>query len=155
MPEPEPDLGTLIDDIFQDIGDVDRLFTHKFGRKLFCLPPEPHSLMNKATRGQEVDYAGFVAPVSLVIDGICHHDIEGSIERGKDIQGSINKIENILKHKNIPCNPDTIATLRTIRSLRNTTLPMHDTGSQVVDHLQKLGLRFPIENEREALFTIL
>jgi hypothetical protein len=32
---------------------------------------------------------------------------------------------------------------------------MHDTGSQIVDDLKKMGLTFPIENHREAVSTIL
>ena len=52
----EPDLGTLIDNVFQHIGDIDRLFNHKFSRKLFCIPIEARSIINRAIRGKEVNY---------------------------------------------------------------------------------------------------
>jgi hypothetical protein len=153
--QPETDLATLIDNVFQDIGDIDRLFKHKLGQKLFCIPNETHSIMNKATRGREINYTNFIGSIGLVIDGICHHEIRNLLEPGKNFNCSINEIESILKHNNIHYNPDTITTLRKIRRLRNKTLPIHDTGSEVVDLLPELGLTFPIKNHRDAAFTIL
>jgi hypothetical protein len=151
----EPDIGTLIDDMFQHLGDINRLFEHKLGRKLFCIPAEAHSTMNKATKGKEINYTDFIASVALVLDGICEKEIGGLAEPGKNLQGSINKIESIFKHNKINYNPNTITTLRAIRQLRNMTFPIHDAGSQVIVQLQRLGLSFPVENSRDATCAIL
>jgi hypothetical protein len=43
------DMGTLIDDIFFKIVDVDRLFENRFKCKLFCTPLSSQSTLNKAT----------------------------------------------------------------------------------------------------------
>lgn len=153
--QPQPDRGELIDDVFQHISDINKLFEHKLGRRLFCTPPEVYPKLSKAVRGRNVNYTDFVASVALLIDRVCHKEIGVLVEPGKNSSGSIDIIDSILKHNKIQYNPDTITTLRIIRGVRNKTFPMHDTGSEEVVQLKKLGLTFPVENPSEAAYTIL
>ena len=148
--QPEQNLGELIDDLFQDMDDIKKLFEHKFGKKLFCISPGVPSTMSRATKGREVDYPNFVASVALVIDSICHKELGSLLETGKKCPGSLDKIENILNHNNVSYNPGTILKLRNIRRVRNTTPPLHDTGPKGVDDLENIGLTFPIKDPREA-----
>jgi hypothetical protein len=153
--EPEPDKGELVDDLFQHIGDINKLFEHKLARKLFCPPPEAHSIMSKAVRGKKVNFTDFIASVALVIDGICHKEIGDLVEPGKASEKSINKIESVFKHNKIQYKPDILAALRAVLTLRNKSLPMHSTGSEEVVQLKKIGLPFPIGNPGEAAYAIL
>lgn len=153
--QPQPDRGELIDDVFQHISDINTLFEHKLSRRLFCTPPEVYPKLSKAVRGRNVNYTDFVASVALLIDRVCHKEIGVLVEAGNNSSGSIDIIDSILKHNKIQYNPDTITTLRIIRGVRNKTFPMHDTGSEEVVQLKKLGLTFPVENPSEAAYTIL
>ena len=153
--QPQQVRGELIDDIFQHISDINKLFEHKLGRKLFCTPPEVYPRLSKAVRGRNVNYTDFVASVALLIDKICHKEIGGLVGLGNNLSGSIDIIESILKHNKIDYKPNIIITLRIIRGVRITTFPLHDTGSEEVVQLKKLGIKFPIENPRDAAYTIL
>jgi hypothetical protein len=153
--QPQPDRGELIDDIFQHISDINKLFEHKLGRKLFCTPSEVYPKLSRAVRGKNVNYTDFVASVALLIDRICHKEIGGLVGLDNNLSGSIDIIESILKYNKIGYKPNIITTLRIIRGVRIKTFPMHDTGSEEVVQLKKLGIRFPIENSREAAYTIL
>jgi hypothetical protein len=153
--QPQPDRGELIDDVFQNISDINKLIEHKLGRRLFCTPPEVYPTLSKAVRGMNVKYTDFVASVALLIDRICHNEIGVLVEPGNNLSGSIDIIESILKHNKIQYEPDTITTLRIIRGVRNKTFPIHDTGSEEEVQLKKLGLTLPVENPGEAVYTIL
>jgi hypothetical protein len=153
--QPQQDRGELIDDIFQHIGEINTLFEHKLGRRLFCTPPEVYPKLSKAVRGRNVNYTDFVASVALLIDRVCHKEIGGLVGLGNNHSGSIDTIESILKHNKIDYKPNIIITLRIIRGVRNTTFPLYDTGSDEVVQLKKLGIKFPIENPRDAAYTVL
>jgi hypothetical protein len=152
----EYDIGTLIDDIFLDMHDVNRLFEHKFNRRLFCRPVSCQSLLRKAAGGTQVRLTDFVATLGLVIDGICH-EVNSLLDptRLADCKGSIDKIKALLDDRNIIYNANYIAKLRTLPKLRNKIFPIHETGSESISLLQDLNISFPIENEKDAVLKML
>jgi hypothetical protein len=151
----EYDIGTLIDDIFLNMYDVNKLFEHKFSHKLFCPPIPAQSVLRKATEGKEIRLTDFVATLGSVIDGICHYEIDSLLGSTKQVKGSINKIQAILDDKKINYNANFIAILRALRGLRNTTFPIHDTGPEIISHLQDLNLSFPLKNYKDAALKML
>lgn len=149
-------IGSLIDDIFRNIDDVNRLFKHKFSRRLFCPPVPSQSYLRQAASGKQVRLTDFVATLGLVIDGICHSEVNSLVDptRLAECKDSIDKIQALLEGRNINYNANYIAKLRTLRKLRNT-FPIHETGSKSIGLLQDLNIGFPIENEKDAALKML
>lgn len=124
-------IGSLIDDIFRNIDDVNRLFKHKFSRRLFCPPVPSQSFLRQATSGKQVRLTDFVATLGLVIDGICHSEVNSLLDptRLAACKGSIDKIQALLDDRNIKYNVNYIARLRTLRKLRNPVLSIAKNAS--------------------------
>jgi len=69
--------------------------------------------------------------------------------------GSINKIKTLLDKNGITYDTTTIGTLRTLVTLRSTSLPTHNGGAKLVDSLRKLDIAFPIDDAHDAANKIL
>jgi hypothetical protein len=153
----EYDIGTLIDDIFLNIHDVNRLFGHKFSSRLFCPPVSSQTLLRQAASGKQVRFTDFVATLGLVIDGICDSEVNSLLHPTQlaACKGSIDKIQALLEDRNINYNAKYIAKLRTLCKLRNTIFPIHEAGSKSIDLLQDLNISFPIKNEKDAALKML
>jgi hypothetical protein len=149
------DIGTLIDDIFLNMDEVNRLFGHKFSRRLFCPPVPCQSLLRKAASGSQVRLTDFVANLGLVIDSICYSEVNSLLSPTQQASGPIDKIQSLLDDKKINYNANHITKLRTLRRLRNTTFPIHDAGSESIGHLRDLNISFPIENQKDAALKML
>jgi len=70
------DIGTLIDDIFIKVDEVNKLFQHRFNCRLFCTPLSSQSTLNKATKVKMINLPSVIATVGLVINEICHQEID-------------------------------------------------------------------------------
>lgn len=151
----EHDLGSIIDEIYINMSVVNKLFERKFKHPLFCPPLEAQSIMHNATKGRKIDLIGLIAAIGLVLDGICEREIKMIIGDAKRIKGSINKFEALLKKEGISYKPSTLSTLRTLHNVRSSTSPIHNTGPKIIELLQELNIRYPIESDREAALTIL
>jgi hypothetical protein len=101
------DMSTLIDNIFFNMDDVNRLFQNKFKCKLFCPPLRSQSVLHEATK-KNINFTVVVATVGTIINEICH-------------------VVN------------TVNTLRTLYSIRNKTFPLHETGSEIIEHLKTVN----------------
>ena len=143
------DTSTLIDNIFFDLEDVNRLFQNKFKCKLFCTPLRSQSVLHNATK-KGIDFTEVVATIGTVIHEICHNELLPSKQNF-----SVNKIKALLDHKAIKYNVNTISTLRTLYSIRNKTFPLHEAGPDVIEHLSMLNIRFPIVDLKDATYKIL
>ena len=151
----EHNLGSLIEDIFINLDELNRLFQHKFKCKLFCPPVVACSFMSRSTKRKNVDLAQLVTTIGSVIDEICHKEINALLGSSKNINGSIKKIVTILENDAIDYDPNTIEMLRTLHYLRDTTFPVHAGGSELITHLKKLQIPYPIDDPEEAALKIL
>ena len=148
-------IGRLIEDIFLNLDDINRLFEYRFECKLFVPPIAAQTMLNRATRGKEVKLTEFVATLGSVIDGIYNKEIDTLVGSKTQDSGSINKIKSLLEKENMSYDLKTIEILRTLHHLRNTTFPIHETGSKIISHLQKLNISFPIEDYKDAAVKML
>ena len=105
------DLGTLIDNIFFDMDDVNRLFQNKFKCKLFCPPLISQSVLHKATK-KSIDFTVVVATVGTIINEICHIEIDKLLPSKQN--GSVNKIKALLDYGTIKYNINTISTAKNV-----------------------------------------
>lgn len=156
------DLGTLIDGIFIQIDEVNRLFQQRFKCKLFCTPITSQSALNKATKGTVVNFPEVTAIVGLIINEICHQEIDkllssrekGSInkknQKKEEIVGSINKIQKLLNNNGINYDTDIIHKLRTLVWIRNELPPTHNGGPKLIEDLKELKIPFPINDFHDA-----
>jgi hypothetical protein len=147
----EQNLSMIVDDIFLNMDDVDRLFQHKFKCKLFCLPLAAQSNMSIAIRERKMNLTRLVATIGSVLNGICFKEIEKLLGYKKEGTGPISKIKAVLDNYGINYNPNTIETLRTLYRVRSTTFPLHETGPEIIDNLKKLNITFPIDDYKMAL----
>jgi hypothetical protein len=149
------DLNMLIEDIFLNLADINRLFEHRFKCKLFLPPIPAQTILNRATRGKEVKFTDFVATLGSVLGGIYDKEIDKLLESTTLESGPINKIKSFLDKENIIYDPKTIEILRAIYRLRSTTFPIHETGSEIIPSLQKLNISYPIGDYKSAATKIL
>ncbi len=147
------DIRTLIDDIFRNMDEVNRLFENKFKCKLFCPPLASQSSLNSATRGKEINFTDLVATIGLIIHEICHKDIDKLLISKQN--GSVNKITTLLDEKGINYDMETVAKLRALYHIRNKTFPLHEAGSEVIDSLKKVAINFPISDYKDAAYKLL
>jgi hypothetical protein len=152
---PRHELESLIEDIFVNMDEINKLFHYRFNCRLFCPPVAAQSFMSKATRGMEINLTDFVAAIGSVLDGLCVEELNALLSSAaKDIVGPINKFESLLKSKGIKYNADTLRLLRTLHHVRNTIFPVHDSP-EIVGHLRELNVSFPIVDRRGAALKIL
>jgi hypothetical protein len=59
-------------------------------------------------------------------------------------------IKSLLDKENIGYDPKTIEILRALHRLRSTIFPIHEAGSKIIPHLQKVNISFPIEDYKDA-----
>jgi hypothetical protein len=147
------DSDTLIDDIFVKIDGINRLFQRRFNYILFCPPLSLQSALHKATKERVTNFPQVVATVGLVINEICHKEIDTLLQSKLD--GSINKIEALLKKNGISYDTNTIDVLRTLVRIRNLMPPTHSGGPELLEYLKKLDIPFPINDPHNAAFKIL
>jgi hypothetical protein len=149
------DLNRLIEDVYLNLDDINRLFEDRFKCKLFLPPVAAQTMLNRATRGKEVKFTDFVATLGSLLGGIYDKEIDRLLESTTHESGSISKIKSLLENENISYDPKAIETLRAIYRLRSTTFPIHETGSEIIHHLQKLNISYPIEDYKSAATKIL
>ncbi|MGH9983054.1 MAG: hypothetical protein ACRD8W_03760 [Nitrososphaeraceae archaeon] len=150
----EVDLGSLIDDIFMSIYDVNMLFEHRFRHKLFCQSAAAQPHLNRAARNP-INLTALIATIASIIDGICNKEIDTLLGPNNKVNGSVNKIQTLLDTNGISYDINALKTLRTLHNLRSTTFPIHNAGSQEVSHLKELQIDFPIGDDRDAAVKML
>ena len=99
----EHDLGSVIEEVFINLDELNRLFQHKFKCRLFCPPVAASSFLRRAIRQKNIDLAQLVATIGSVIDEICHKEINTN----KAINGSIKKILVLLDNNGIDYDANT------------------------------------------------
>src|SRR5918992_3542420 len=129
------DLGRLIEDVYLNLDDINRLFENRFRCKLFLPPVAAQTMLNRSTRGKEIKFIEFVATLGSVIGGIYDSDINRLLGSPPHESGSISKIKSLLDKEKISYDAKTIESLRTLYRLRSTTFPIHDTGSKIIHNL--------------------
>jgi hypothetical protein len=147
------DMGTLIDDIFFKIVEVNRLFEYRFKCKLFCPPLSSQSTLNKATKAKTINFLEVVATVGLMVNEICHQDIDKLLSSQQ--KGSVNKIKALLDENSINYDVNTINRLKALNTIRNTTFPIHEAGPEIINSLKKLDISFPADEYNDAINKIL
>jgi hypothetical protein len=144
------DSSKLIEDIFLNLDEINKLFEYKFNFKLFIPPVAAQTMLNRAIGGKEIRFTDFVATIGSIIDSIDYKEINKLSSSSAQINGSINKILSLLKEENINYDVKTIETLRALYNLRNTTFPIHEAGSKNIKYLQKVNIDYPIEDYKDA-----
>ena len=124
------DLTGLIDDIFSNMDQLNRLFHSKFKCDLFCPPLISHQMLINATRENQIDFVKLVQIIGTIIDEICHKEINALLI-SKPNGGSINKLTLLLQEKNVTYDTSTIDMLRTLHDIRSKIYPVHETGSAI------------------------
>lgn len=147
------DMRTLIDDIFLNLVEINRLFENKFRSKLFCTPLSSQPYLNRSAAGKEINFTDLVATIGLIIHAICHKDIDKLLIAKKN--GSIDKISTLLDERGISYDMDTMSKLRALNSIRNKTFPLHEAGPEIIVSLSKAGVGFPITDYRNAAYKLL
>ena len=146
-------MSTLIDNIFLNMHELNRLFENKFRCKLFCPPVSSQSTLHNAVKGN-INFPELVATIGLIINEIWHKEID-KLLTSKPPTGSINKIKALLDEKDINYDNDTISIPRTLYSIRNTTFPLHETGPDVINHLKRLDIIYSNNDTKDAAYKIL
>lgn len=147
-------MGSIIDEIYVSMAVVDKLFQRRFQHSLFCVPLDAQSILHNAVKG-EVKLTDLVAAIGLVLDGICEREIELMLGKPKGMQGSINKLEALLKKEGFSYEPRTISTFKALHNVRSSISHIHNTGPKIIEILQKLNIAYPIDNDRAAALTLL
>jgi hypothetical protein len=137
------------------LDEINRLFEHKFNFKLFILPAAAQTTLTRAIRGREIKFTDLVATIGSIIDCIDGKEIDSLLSSSTQINGSVNKILTLLEKENISYDPNTTEVLRTLHHLRNKTFPIHETGPEIINYLQKVNIDFPIEDYKDAAAKIL
>lgn len=151
------DMSTLIDNIFINIHELNRLFENRFRCKLFCPPVSSQSILHNAVKGKNINFTDLVATIGLIINEIWHKEIDTLLTSKPPPTGSINKINALLDEMGINYDNNTIRKLRTLYSIRSKTFPLHEAGPEIINLLKRLDITFPINqyNDKESAYKIL
>jgi hypothetical protein len=147
----EEDLGMLVDNIFINLDQVNKLFQFKFKCKLFCPPVAACAFMSRAVRASEPDLTGLVAVIGTLLNSVCQKEIEKLSTTTKGTHGPINKIKVFLDSMGNGYNANTIETLKTLYRIRSKTFPLHDTGPEIIEELTKLNISVDTDDYNKAL----
>ncbi|MGC1929616.1 MAG: hypothetical protein WA667_11620 [Candidatus Nitrosopolaris sp.] len=144
------DLTGLIDDIFSNMDELNRLFHSKFKCDLFCPPLISHQMLITATRIKQIDFVKLVQIIGTIIDEICDKEINALLISKPKEGGSINKLTLLLQERKVAHDTNTIDMLRTLHDIRSKIYPVHETGSAIIEPLKKISIIYPINDFKDA-----
>ena len=150
----EFDLNRLIEDVYLNLDEINRLFEARIGCKLFLPPVATQTRLNRATRGREVKFTDFVATLGSLLGGIYDKEIDRLLESTAHESGSVSKIKSLLEKEIISYDPKTIETLRAI-PLEEYNTPNSRDRFRINNFLTKLNIIYPIEDYKGAATKML
>jgi len=139
---------------------IDLLFKHIFGTRLFkSIPDDSVAIKDFITPClTEQNFILKITALAGVIDRIEETDVKKIIKtrETKDMRGSINILEQILK-ENVPdYRTYIIKNMRNIMALRSKFYPTHAHSSEIIKILNNLGInKYPLENWDKGWIKIL
>lgn len=138
--EYEMKIQTVVNEIVEGRRWINDLFSHRFKSNLF---EQNETAISEIQRGckNENDFTSRIAALALLIDGMKIPKIDQAA--GQTITGSINLLETFASQNLPQLNPEAVAILRDIMTLRSKKMPIHKDDPKIVQVLLKWDYRIP------------
>lgn len=136
-------ISEIADKIVDNRRDINLIFSHKFGEKLFKGNESAVLDIRKVSKNEE-DFNNRIQSLTTLIDGTEVEKLKELTNIEDSIEGSINILEIFLQRKFPNYNQQIITNLRNIATLRSKKYPIHEDRPELIDALNFFGFRkFP------------